>query len=692
MSYLARFISSFQSTERISQGAVSSEFQQPRYVFSSSSCSCQRVIKHGPTGNSPHTISIHILDDDSLLNIFHLYRPFLLGEEDQDVNFRSEGGGKWVGERWWYRLTHVCQRWRNLILGSASYLDLCLVCTYGTPVADMLAHSPPLPLVIDYHDHDITAEDEEEIILALEQRDRVHRIRFDIPVLKLQKLIMAIDGEYPNLKYLILRDPPEDKSSVLILPETLQTPHLRHLAIGCFIRIPIQSPLLGTVAGLVVLHLAMDHPSTYSYFRPTVLLQWLSLMPQLEILQIFFNFAVPNRDVERQLMRTPIMTHVTLPNLRTFTFQAVSAYSEAVLSRITASRLEHFQIYYLKQLTFSVPQLLQFMGRTENFRFDRVWFHFYSERVYVEVNSPENNMPVDPFSLSVDCWHLDWQVSSVAQIFNALSQIFSAVEHLTLAHKAHSRSSEEHNEVDRTEWRKLLRSFSNVKTLRIEDGLVQELSRCLPSEDGEHPLELLPELQELKYLESGNANAFTSFIDARQNAGRPVSLIAIPPMLQWMLLPFDTRRSTGKLQFDFAREVDEIILTEAIRGSRPLSVLERNKPATEPRLTEMVIHCAELPDWPVHVARHSGIRCVDIFGAIRDTYNVVLTATERSIHQSRVRDIERRRPPTPEGAKKGVRRRDLLDGTTLFLGLDWRRSDARYPNGCWCLKVGYSPT
>jgi hypothetical protein len=114
----------------------------------------------------------------------------------------------------------------------------------------------------------------------------------------------------------------------------------------------------------------------------------------------------------------------------------------------------------------------------------------------------------------------------VAQIFNALSQIFSAVEHLTLVHRVHSQSSEEHNEVERTEWHKLLRSFSNVKTLRIEDGPVMELSRCLRLDDGEHPLELLPELQELTYSGSGNANdAFTSFIDARLNAGRPVTLI-----------------------------------------------------------------------------------------------------------------------------------------------------------------------
>ena len=386
----------------------------------------------------------------------------------------------------------------------------------------MLAHSPPLPLVIDYHDHDITAEDEEAIFLALAQRDRIRRIRIGVPVLKLQKLIMAIDGEYPILEHLVLWDLPEDKITALILPETLQTPHLHHLVINC--SIPLRSPLLGMAAGLVILSLGLEHPSTY--FQPTVLLQWLSFMPQLEMLLIRFRFAVPNCDVERQLMRTPITTHVTLPNLHTFTFQAVGAYSEAVLSRITVPRLEKFQIIYHKQLTFSVPQLLQFMERAENLRFDRAQFYFYSKRVYVGVNSLEIDMPIDAFSINVDCWHLDWQVSSVAQIFNALSQIFSAVEHLTLEHEAHSQSSEEHNEVDRSEWRKLLRSFSNVKTLDIGDGLVGELSRCLRLEDGEHPLELLPELQELVYPESDDVDdAFTPFIDTRQNAGRLVTLI-----------------------------------------------------------------------------------------------------------------------------------------------------------------------
>jgi hypothetical protein len=91
------------------------------------------------------------------------------------------------------------------------------------------------------------------------------------------------------------------------------------------------------------------------------------------------------------------------------------------------------------------------------------------------------------------------------------------VELLTLGY---SRSSEEDNDVDRIEWQKLLRSFGNVKTLHVEDGLIEQLSHCLRLEDGELSLELLPELQELTYSGGGDAgDVFTSFIDSRQNAG-----------------------------------------------------------------------------------------------------------------------------------------------------------------------------
>lgn len=51
---------------------------------------------------------------------------------------------------------------------SAYSLGISLVCTKCTRAADMLAHSPALPLAIDYlEEYGITLEDEEEAILKL---------------------------------------------------------------------------------------------------------------------------------------------------------------------------------------------------------------------------------------------------------------------------------------------------------------------------------------------------------------------------------------------------------------------------------------------------------------------------------------------------------------------------------------------
>jgi hypothetical protein len=122
------------------------------------------------------------LDNDSLFNVFCLYRPIFLDEDDDDDE-RHHGGkeGK-VRRRRWYKLAHVCQRWRDLLLASASYLDIYRVCTPGTPIADMLGHSLPLPLIIDYvcGDFDVSEEDEEGLLLALKQCDRV-RLQMAVP-------------------------------------------------------------------------------------------------------------------------------------------------------------------------------------------------------------------------------------------------------------------------------------------------------------------------------------------------------------------------------------------------------------------------------------------------------------------------------------------------------------------------------
>ena len=98
----------------------------------------------------------------------------------------------------------------------------------GTNSHKLMTH---LPLVIDHFDGDweITAEEGAGIILALQQRNRV-RIQMVVP--NSQKLIMAMDEECPVLDHLAIVPLMEDKSTALILSDTLQPPHLRFMGLS----------------------------------------------------------------------------------------------------------------------------------------------------------------------------------------------------------------------------------------------------------------------------------------------------------------------------------------------------------------------------------------------------------------------------------------------------------------------------
>ena len=191
---------------------------------------------------------INTISDDSLLKIFSRRRPVLL-DEDEASNDRILEGTKWDTEGWWSNLSQVCRRWRYLVLSSASHLRLFRVCTYGTPARDILAHSPALPLIIDYGDEDreVTTQDEEGILLALQSRRRVRRIRLWMPASNIRRLIAAIDGDFPILEYLYIKPLTSDCNG-LSIPKTFKAPHIRHFALrnvtysrGMF-RLPSPSP------------------------------------------------------------------------------------------------------------------------------------------------------------------------------------------------------------------------------------------------------------------------------------------------------------------------------------------------------------------------------------------------------------------------------------------------------------------
>jgi hypothetical protein len=350
----------------------------------------------------------------------------------------------------------------------------------------MLTHSPPLPLTIWYTNskRKMTAEDEEGALLALSHRERVHRIALCIPAPNLCKFIATMDEAYPILERICISSRPRDATNQPF-PGTFEAPNLRHVWTTWR---PIGSPLLTTAVGLVNLEL-IDIPSS-PWSPPTYILTQLLRMPHLETLRIHFCTPHPNRDVGD--VETSTMTHATLPNLHVFSFRGVSTYMEG-FARIIAPTLSILDVQFFNQLTFGVPCLLQFIQASDSLSFSAVEIAF--DRDFVRLMAaPDRSWRQCPLRLQIACKFLDWQVASAVQILDTLLPVLSGVEKLTLSHVAHNPSL--HDEVDTTQWRKLFRPFSNLKTLCVTESL-----------------ELLPNLVAFQ------GNVFTSFKYEREEAG-----------------------------------------------------------------------------------------------------------------------------------------------------------------------------
>jgi hypothetical protein len=374
---------------------------------------------------------------------------------------------------------------------------------------------------VDYvdQDRDITVQDEEGILIALWYRSRVRRIRLRVPGSKLQKLIGAIDEEFPVLEHLNLGLSTEFNMS-LTFPQKFQAPRLRYLLLKT-LAFPLETPLLTTAVDLVTLSLNSIPHSTY--FHPNDLLQRLSLMRRLEVLGISFQSPVLDIDFEEQPLDNPSITNVTLPNLRWFGFQGTSTYLGALLSPMDTPLLEKLQITFFSEATFVVPYLLQHM-RTERFRFNNARLWFYEGGVAAWV-FPYEGARTYAFCIHVICEQLDRQLSSIAQIFNVLRPLMSGVVHLIFHYEGNNLSLMGFYEDRRRRWRELLRSFDNVKTLRVPNGLTGELSRML--DFGFDPtLKVLPKLEELVCPTRGSSGAaFSEYIHARNVAGTPIRFV-----------------------------------------------------------------------------------------------------------------------------------------------------------------------
>ena len=323
-----------------------------------------------------------------------------------------------------------------------------------------------------------------------------------------------MNENFPILERLSLsRDSFSDRLP-LTIPKAFLAPNLRHLTLSD-IGLPKRLRVLTSTVSLVTL--TLGRIQTSSYFRPRLLVARLQSLPLLEELAITFSIPIPRPSTERELLGEN-GAPITLPSLKTLSFDGVGAYLESLVAQIRVPLLEQLEIWLFNQIAFVLPHLFYLINNTKVFKFSRATVSFYHDKVFVSKNHGHGLGRI-PFSLCVGCKPLDWQIDCMAQICHGIIPTLSSVEELSLVLAYQKISTEMRNgTIDSTTWHDLFRTFIGVKKLRIGNALSEELSRALQVDEVGLDPSFLPNLQSIHE----NHNLFTTFIDTRQVMGRPV--------------------------------------------------------------------------------------------------------------------------------------------------------------------------
>jgi hypothetical protein len=288
------------------------------------------------------TVTIDMLPDLALLEIFHFYRQKL---------------------RTWQTLVHVCQKWRNIVFGSPRRLDLRLDCGVRIPVRETLdVWPPPLPISISVYDSEKL---EDNIAAALEHNDRVSELLFSFfPSTEIQTVLATMQKPFPALTRLELLLRVMHKGDSFLPASFLggSAPQLRTLILFC-IPFPGLTNLLLSATQLV--HLKLLQIPRSGYLSPEEMLTCLSVLTRLESLNIQFKSAESYAD--QNSPHPALQTRILLSVLAELEFSGGTEYLEVLVARIDAPLLDKLDITFFHEQTFDTPQLFQFIGRIPKF-------------------------------------------------------------------------------------------------------------------------------------------------------------------------------------------------------------------------------------------------------------------------------------------------------------------------------------
>jgi CHAT domain-containing protein len=461
-------------------------------------------------------ITIETVPPEILEEIFQFYR--------QDAMALSRGR-PWE----WHRLTHVCQTWRSIILHPTNRLGLQLFCTNGTPVKNTLHCWPDLPIVMRYGvfpgPNPLAAGDVEDIVAALQQPGRLRTIQLTVTIPLLEKLattkqepkLVTLKQErFPELEHLELTTQTEAE---LILHDQFlggAAPRL-HTLRTTRIALPGLPQLLLSATNLVSLQLEAI-PST-GYIPPEYLIITLAPMSRLQILHIHFLSPTSHSDSESKESPDSPQEPANLRFLKHFEFHGDIEYLEQLSGGIFAPA-KYIYITYFNDLEFSIPKLVEFLGRAETPSF-RVEATVHYSGTDISITFSQQATPCR-LAFRIPCRRFDWQMAAITEISNQLlPSITPSVQQLDIY--VSPPFPDDHDDMDHTVFLDLFRIFINVESLRVTKEIGSHVAHALRGAADE-----LPNMREF-YVEDYDdfasvQTALAPFITARRRSNRLISV------------------------------------------------------------------------------------------------------------------------------------------------------------------------
>ena len=357
---------------------------------------------------------------------------------------------------------HTCRKWRRIALASRRALRLRLFCTHGTPVQKALHFWPAMPIVVEYGGSPTldppVPEDEDNIIAALKQSDRVISISLTVTSSLMEKL-SAIEKPFSELQDLVLLSP---DGFPLILPITFQWGQcLRRLhSTGVEFSAHLQPLYIGCSQGSLtnIMDLQLHGASLHWEISPIILKNVLSEMTQLRFLSLRFRSTTN--------YHFPLPPHgecAVLPALTDLNFQGSMAYLEGIFAIMYSPSLEDIDITSDNPF-LALPKLKKFVDRIETHK-SHIGAHILSSEPTISISLTRPGARTR-LRLQVLCKPFRKGLFSTAQFCLDFSPFFVNDEGYTHISTTRPplRAESSHNR----EWLELLNQYTGKKLFHLD--------------------------------------------------------------------------------------------------------------------------------------------------------------------------------------------------------------------------------